>query len=94
MGRLKGVQGDTYEWSAENPDEETAYVASLNREEKKKKIEACLTELAGKPCGFTAVSTKKEEKKDPGEQAYLQPFYETFGAEPVKIVDSLDDGNL
>ena len=64
------------------------FIGSLNREEKRNKIMQCLQDVTGKEIPFSAVDIAV--KSDVGtDDAYIGKLYETFGKEPVDIVDNL-----
>lgn len=91
MGTYLGSDGTEYRWKA-NPGFE--FVArSLNSPERKKKIEQALSSFAGAACTFVALdmSMEKQQTDDQSDENYLRGLRDTFGEEPVDVVDALPD---
>ena len=89
MGIYAGSDGTAYQWRA-NPGFE--FVAqSLNMKERKEKIEAALTEAAGTPATFRAMDqeTERQKAEEASDEAYIQGLKDTFGSEPVSVVEEL-----
>ena len=59
----------------------------------KRKIEEALSAAAGIPCTFTALDHAQESMKaeEASDEAYLKSLIQTFGEEPVDIVDSPEE---
>ena len=87
MGSYAGSNGTNYLWKA-NPGFDII-VASLNSAERKKKIEEALTAAAGVPSTFQATDMQSEIKKneEASDEEYVAGLIETFGAEPVDVVE-------
>lgn len=94
QGKLAGCQGDTFTWQTSQAGGERLYVVPLNQEERRNKICAALSEITGRSCSFRAVGPGQAPAapaEDGGEKAFLNQLYETFGAEPVDVVDKLPE---
>ena len=90
QGRVISCSGNSYRWQAEKQDGEQQFISALNKPERNQVICACLSEAAGEPCTFTAVPHgAAESAADSSDAAYLETIYETFGQEPVEVVDEL-----
>ena len=89
MGKYVGFRNGTYLWQT-NPGLEFV-TNSLNSPDRKKKVEEALTAAAGAPCAFAAVdeSTARQKTEDASDEAYLEELYDTFGREPVDVVEEL-----
>lgn len=86
QGRYAGCTGGTlFRWQA--PAGLDFLAKSLN--ERKAKVEAALTEAAGVESHFEATDSSKAEKQeqDNSDEQYLQQLYDTFGTEPVDMID-------
>jgi DNA polymerase-3 subunit gamma/tau len=59
--------------------------------ERNKTICECLQQITGQACSFSAVPQGKssETADNSGDDEYLESIYETFGKEPVNIVDEI-----
>ena len=88
MGTYIGSNGTEFQWKANASFEIIAQ--SLNAPERKSKIEEALSAAAGIPCTFTALDHAQESMKaeEASDEAYLKSLIQTFGEEPVDIVDS------
>ena len=91
LGRLARAEGGRYCWAAENGENGgSSFVLPLNRDEKRKKIGALLSELTGAECTFEALSGPEETSDVPdSDREYVNGLYQTFGREPVDVVDSI-----
>ena len=91
MGQYQGSDGTTYKWKA-NPGFEII-VQSLNSPERKSKIEEALTAAAGIQSSFLAVDRLQEvrENAEASDEEYMREIYDTFGREPVRVVEKLPD---
>ena len=89
MGQYAGSDGTEYRWKA-NPSFDFI-VASLNSAAKKAKIEEALSAAAGTPCTFLGVDANADlqKKEEASEEDYMNSLYQTFGTEPVQVVDKL-----
>ena len=89
MGEYVGCENGEYLWRA-NPSLE--YIAqSLNTKDRKARIEEALTAAAGFPCTFRALDLSEESRRraEASDEAYVQGLRDTFGDEPVDVVDEL-----
>ena len=84
LGKFVGVENGVYVWETGRG---IFMVNSLNT--RKTKLGEYLTEITGVPCAFEAreEGTSAPAQEDGGELAYLQSLYDTFGQEPVDVVD-------
>ena len=84
--------GTEVKWFPMKSEGSEYFIAPLNREEKKEEIIRCLKEATGTDYTFSA-GVPKERKNNGGENSseeeYISKLYETFGKEPVDIVDHL-----
>ena len=87
MGTYQGARDTEYRWKA-NPTFEFV-AASLNSQARREKIEEALTAAAGVPCTFVAedASSDRQKKDDASDEAYIRSLRDTFGDEPVDVVD-------
>ena len=77
-------------WSPLKAEGSEYFIAPLNREEKKIEILNCLKQIAGKDFSFSAVAFAEDTPAESNtEDAYINRLYETFGKEPVDVVDHL-----
>ena len=90
QGNLVSSSHNVFIWQTSKPGNQKLYVDPLNQQEKKKKICDCLSELTGSTCDFRAIGREQAlPTEDTGEEAYLKKLYETFGTEPVDVIDVL-----
>ena len=89
QGSLVSSTGSQYHWQASQPEGEMQYITALNRDDRKKKICGILNEITGNDCGFSADRHNQVPAEDGSDDAYLASIYETFGHEPVDIVDEI-----
>ena len=90
QGTLAGCQDRHYKWQANRKEEEKPFVAALNKPERNQAVCKCLSEITGEECLFTAVEKDSDVSSDDGsDDAYLNQIIETFGREPVSIVDRI-----
>jgi len=89
QGSLVNSSSYQYRWQALQPDGETQYITALNREDRKAAICSILNELTGADCSFTAERHQNTAAADGNDDAYLAAIYETFGHEPVDIVEEM-----
>ena len=89
MGLFAGSDGKEYRWKA-NPGFEII-ASSLNSGERKPKIEEALTAASGTECTFTALDASQDQQKveEASDEKYLEELYDTFGHEPVDVVDEI-----
>ena len=83
--------GTEVRWSPLKTEGSEYFVAPLNREAKKEEIIKHLKDITGTDYSFIAVAcagTAKESDNN-SDDAYISRLYETFGKEPVDIVDHL-----
>ena len=89
QGRIIEIRNNTYRWKP-NTQKDEVFRSSLTREEKVKAISMILSELAQAPCTFETVPFSADEKQgDSSDETYLNHLYDTFGKEPVDVVDHL-----
>ena len=84
--------GTEVRWSPLKAEGSEYFVAPLNREEKKEEIIKCLKDVTGTEYSFiAAASAESQDRKadSNSDDAYISRLYETFGKEPVDIVDHL-----
>ena len=89
QGSLVSSTGSQYHWQASQPEGEMQYISALNRDDRKKMICGILNEITGNECGFTADRHNQAVTEDGSDDAYLASIYETFGHEPVDIVEEI-----
>lgn len=90
QGKISSASGDLIRWQPNKKEGSEFFIGSLNREDKKTVIQQGLKEIAGKELLFEAVSvTDVNEPASQTETAYINRLYETFGKEPVDIVDKI-----
>ena len=89
QGRLVSGAGRKYRWQAAQKEGETQYISALNKSDRNKAICGILNEITGDECTFTAESHETARIDDAGDEAYLASIYETFGREPVDIVENV-----
>ena len=89
QGQYGGSDGTLYKWKANMGA--SFITISLNSPERKKKIEEALTEAAGTECRFLAYDQEdaKQKAEAESEESYVNTLYETFGKEPVDIVEEI-----
>ena len=91
QGKINST-ADQIRWSPLKTEGSEYFIAPLNREEKKAEIRKILKEVTGQEYEFTAAACTEQESKpaeNGGEESYINSLYETFGKEPVDIVDHL-----
>ena len=90
QGILVSSEQNHFQWRASQKNGEQQYITVLNKPDRSKMISECLSEITGKECTFCAVAQEVLSNADDGsDDAYLQSIYETFGREPVKVVEEL-----
>jgi DNA polymerase-3 subunit gamma/tau len=85
-------EGNEIRWTPLKAEGAEYFIAPLNREEKKAEIRNILKTVTGADYAFSAgIPAAKERSQDPinSDDAYINKLYETFGKEPVDIVDKL-----
>ena len=88
LGSLISSADGHFRWRAERKEGEEQYVSALNRPDRNKIICDCLSDLTGRECTFTAVRHDEGPSEgDKSEEAYLETIYDTFGHEPVDVVE-------
>ena len=89
MGEYIGSEGTLYRWKG-NPGF-SAIVQSLNSPVRKKQIEEALTSAAGANSSFLAIDAEDEaqQRENASDEAYVKELVQTFGEEPVDVVDDL-----
>ncbi len=90
QGHMIGCSNGRYLWQADRKEAENQFITVLNMPERNRTICDCLKEITGQDSAFTAVSQSKASAADSsGDDEYLETIYETFGKEPVNIVDDI-----
>lgn len=90
QGHMIGCSNGRYLWQADRKEAENQFITVLNMPERNRTICDCLKEITGQDSAFTAVSQSKAATADSsGDDEYLETIYETFGKEPVNIVDDI-----
>lgn len=86
-GKITEVKDNVFRWQP-NSEKDSFFRTALSGEDKKARISSALTELAGRPCVFDTaeLNTVPASAGDP-DQSYIDSLYQTFGREPVDIVD-------
>ena len=87
QGRLVSNTGWQYHWQAAQKEGEMQYITALNKPDRNKTICRILNEITSAECSFIAESHDSIRNDDASDEAYLAAIYETFGREPVDIVD-------
>lgn len=86
-GRIAEVKDNIFRWQP-NSEKDSFFRTALSGEERKKKIGSMLSELAGQTCYFdTAELNSVPASAGDPDQSYIDSLYQTFGREPVDIVD-------
>ena len=89
-GKVLSAAGDLFRWQPNQKEGSEFYIGTLNREDKKTKIIQCLKELTGQEYRFEAVPFSEDAGNAKNtDEAYISRLYETFGKEPVDIVEKL-----
>ena len=84
--------GNEIRWSPLKAEGSEYFIAPLNRDDKKAEIEKCLREESDAEYIFIASSDadmKNCTAVNNSEEEYIGKLYETFGKEPVDIVERL-----
>jgi DNA polymerase-3 subunit gamma/tau len=84
--------GNEIRWSPLKAEGAEYFIAPLNREEKKAEIRNILKAVTGTDYAFTAgiaPATESSQTENNSDDAYINRLYETFGKEPVDIVEKL-----
>ena len=90
QGHIVSSENNHFCWQAGQKSGEHQYITALNKPERNKMICGCLNEITGEDCTFTAVAQDSAPAaEDNSDDAYLKTIYETFGKEPVNIVDEI-----
>ena len=89
-GNVACPEDDVYIWTP-GSDKDDFFLTALKNEQKKKKISEQISALAGKPCRFETAkrSSSPVPQGDDPEKKHINMLYDTFGKEPVVIVDKL-----
>lgn len=85
-------EGNEIRWTPLKAEGAEYFIAPLNREEKKAEIRNILKAVTGTDYAFSAgvpAAGESRPAENNSEQAYINQLYETFGKEPVDIVDKL-----
>lgn len=89
QGRLISGSNNHFVWQANQKEGENLYISSLNQPERNKKICDLLSELTGAACTMKAEPHGAAPSDDGSDDAYLARIIETFGSEPVDVVDDI-----
>ena len=89
QGKLTGRSGQQYLWQASRKEGEQQYITALNKPERNRTICTVLNEITGAECAFAAQKHDAVPADDGSDEAYLKTIYETFGREPVDVVDKI-----
>lgn len=87
QGRLVSSNGYRYCWQAAQKEGEAQYISALNRPDRNRTICSILHAITGAECTFKAEVHDSARNDDAGDDAYLETIYETFGREPVDIIE-------
>ena len=89
-GHITGTEDNVYTWTP-NTEKDDFFLAALNTEQKKKIISEQISSLAGASCRFETArrSSSSVLQEDDPEKKHINMLYDTFGKEPVVIVDKL-----
>ena len=90
QGRISCVSDAHLLWQPSRKEGSEFFINTLNREDKKAVIQQGLKELTGKEMLFEAAPVSEgKETVNQSENAYINQLYETFGKEPVDIVEKI-----
>lgn len=89
QGILVSSSGYRYRWQAARQEGEQQYIAALNKAERNSTISSILKDITGTDCTFSAIRHDEVPQEDESDDAYLATIYETFGREPVDVVDRI-----
>lgn len=90
QGHLINSTNCHFRWQAGDKNGEQQYISVLNKPERNNMICEILTAITGQDSTFTAVAhDTASSSDDSNDDAYLKTIYETFGKEPVNIVDEI-----
>ena len=91
MGQFCGSSGDEFRWKA-NPGFDVI-IQSLNIPAKKQVIENALAKVSGRKISFQIFdgSQDLQQKENASDESYLKELYDTFGEEPIDVVDELPE---
>ena len=88
QGKAFKGNDNSIKWMTNNAAGSEFYLKTLNREEKKSRIETCLKDILGEACIFSAVQySGTEAVQNNNENEFIGQLYDTFGKEPVDIVE-------
>ncbi len=89
QGSLISCRDSHFRWQANRKEGEKQFIAVLNNPDRKKIICDCLSEITGQECMFSAIEKDSAVVNDNSDDAYLETLYDTFGKEPVNVVDQI-----
>ena len=90
QGRVSSQDMKTVRWQPNKKEGSEFFILPLNREEKRKVITDALKEITGNDCSFEAVAfSENSSASRNSDDAYIHSLLETFGQEPVDIVDKI-----
>jgi len=89
QGNFVGREGNEFIWQATPAG--APFVEPLNREDRRTRAAALLTETAGEECTFRAIAPGAakpvQNNTDPAEERFVASLSDTFGRDQVSIVD-------
>ena len=89
QGSLVDSANHRYRWQALRQEGEQQYISALNKTERNTTICSILKDITGTECSFVAENHSTAGTEDGSDEAYLASIYETFGREPVDVVDNI-----
>ena len=89
QGSLVDSANHRYRWQALRQEGEQQYISALNKTERNTTICSILKDITGTECSFAAENHSTAGTEDGSDEAYLASIYETFGREPVDVVDNI-----
>ena len=90
QGKIASVTDGHVRWQPNRKEGSEFFIGSLNKEDKKTAVQQILKEMTGQDLLFEAVSvSESSESSSQTETAYINTLYETFGKEPVDIVEQI-----
>lgn len=90
QGHLVSSTDFRFIWQANQSEGERVFLIPLNKSENKKKIADCLSQITGQSTAFQAAERNQAVSQSAdNDDEYLQRLYETFGSEPVDVVEKI-----
>ena len=89
-GRIIASDNDVFVWTP-STEKDDFFLMPLSNEQKKAQISSQLSAITGRSCRFETSrrSVSSDSLTDDPETKHIDMLYETFGKEPVDIVDKL-----